>query len=343
VEVTVKYTLALLIFVLCTSTARAREKDLRGYPDDDDSGPIVTSAFVTPDQKTIVISGVAFGRLTPVVLLGTTPLVGVTVNATGTIITAPLPPNTPAASYQLLVTRTSWPVQSRWAVLVVGAQGPKGDTGPQGIPGTQGPQGIFGLQGAQGVQGPMGPQGPQGPQGPKGDTGAAGPQGIAGEQGLQGLVGPQGPAGPAGIGLVGATNWFLAGGSWSIPGNTLTLLPGSGFTGITTGAPLEIAVTIGGTFLQTLNQFSCMPVVDGGWVGRFAFGAALQASLPYVEGIEYNGSADVMVVTWSRSRVYSGIPAGTHAFDVRCWSTGGVALPLVGDFAVNSMTVKEIR
>jgi Collagen triple helix repeat (20 copies) len=329
VEVTVKYTLALLIFVLCMSTARARAQDFRGYPDNDDNGPMmITSAFVTPDQTTIVISGVAFGRPTPVVWLGTTSLAGVVVNATGTIITAPLPSDTPPATYELLVTRISRPVQSRWAVLVVGAQGPKGDIGPQGLPGPQGPQG---------------PTGPQGPQGPKGDTGAAGPQGIAGEQGLQGLVGPQGPAGPAGIGLVGATNWFLAGGSWSIPGNTLTLLPGSGFTGITTGAPLEIAVTIGGTFLQALNQFSCMPVVDGGWVGRFAFGAALQASLPYVEGIEYNGSADVMVVTWTRSRVYSGIPAGTHAFDVRCWSTGGAALPLVGDFAVNSMTVKEIR
>jgi Collagen triple helix repeat (20 copies) len=182
--------------------------------------------------------------------------------------------------------------------------------------------------------------------GTTGDPGIQGSPGVDGRPGPKGDVGPQGPSGvpgAAGSTLVGATNWFLAGGSWSIPTNALTVLPGSSFTGITTGGPLEIAVTIGGTFLQALNQFSCMPVVDGGWVGRFAFGAAFQASLPYVEGIEYNGTADVLVVTWSRSRVYSGIPAGTHAFEVRCWATGGVNSPLVGDFAVHSLTVKEIR
>jgi hypothetical protein len=109
------------------------------------------------------------------------------------------------------------------------------------------------------------------------------------------------------------------------------------------GGPLEISVTLGGTILQTLSQFSCMPVVDDVWVGRFGFGSASQASFPYVEGIEYNGTANLLLVTWSRSRVYSDVPAGIHVFDIRCWSTGGSSAPLVGDFAVNSLTVKEIR
>ena len=185
----------------------------------------------------------------------------------------------------------------------------------------------------------------RGTNGSKGDQGIQGAAGVDGQQGPKGDAGPQGPAGAAGAAgtvLVGANNWFLAGGSWSIPANTLTVLPGSGFRGETMGGPLEINVTLGGAFLQAFSQFSCMPVVDGVWAGRFGFGSALQASFPYVEGIEYN-TGNLLIVTWSRSRVYSSIPAGIHVFDIRCWSTGGSSAPQVGDFAVNSLTVKEIR
>ena len=187
----------------------------------------------------------------------------------------------------------------------------------------------------------------RGTKGDKGDQGMQGSPGIDGLPGPKGDVGPQGPAaipGAAGSVRVGANNWFLplASGSWSIPNNTLTVLPGSGFTAITTGGPLEISVTLGGTYLQTFNQFSCMPVIDGVWAGRFGFGSGSQASLPYVEGIEYNTTANLLVVTWSRSRVYSGISGGTHDFDIRCWASGGPKPPQVGNFAVNSFTVKEI-
>jgi hypothetical protein len=94
--------------------------------------------------------------------------------------------------------------------------------------------------------------------------------------------------------------------------------------------------------LQTLSQFSCLPAIDGAWAGRFGFGPG-QTSLPYVEGIEYNGTANLLLVAWSRSRIYSDIPSGTHNVDIRCWATGGLSAPLVADFAVNSLTVKEIR
>jgi hypothetical protein len=121
--------------------------------------------------------------------------------------------------------------------------------------------------------------------------------------------------------LLGANNWFLPSGAWSIPANTLTVLPGSGFMANTTGGPLEINVTLGATFLQALSQFSCTRVIDGVWAGRFGFGAGLQTSVPYVEGIEYNGTANSLLVAWSRSRIYSGIP-------IR-YSHGGH--PLLGD------------
>jgi hypothetical protein len=186
----------------------------------------------------------------------------------------------------------------------------------------------------------------RGTKGDKGDQGIQGLPGINGLPGAKGEVGPQGAAGSpgaAGSVLVGANNWFLPNGAWSILDNTLTVLPGSGFVAKTTGGPLVINVTLGATFLQALSQFSCLPAIDGAWAGRFGFGPGLQTSLPYVEGIEYNGTANLLLVAWSRSRIYSGIQSGTHNVDIRCWATGGLSAPLVADFAVNSLTVKESR
>ena len=136
-----KPTRVLLTLVLCLGVARLQAQD-RFAARDEATTLLVTSALITADQKTIVITGEDFGRLPPRVTLGSTQLAGVTVDPTGTILTAVLPPATPPATYALSITRRSWPIQSLATVVTIGAQGPKGDAGLQGPAGLRRVRGV---------------------------------------------------------------------------------------------------------------------------------------------------------------------------------------------------------
>ena len=154
-----------LLPMIAASTVRA----------DDDHHPRTTivSAAVSADQSTLFVAGTGFGSA-PVVTLDGMPVGGVSVNATGTALTALMPTLTPG-SYLLVVKEHAKRHDddddgARVAsfALTVGAVGPEGPTGPQGI------QGAQGLQGPQGIPGPAGPQGAVGPQGPAGPAGSGG-------------------------------------------------------------------------------------------------------------------------------------------------------------------------
>ena len=102
-----------------------------------------------------------------------------------------------------------------------------------------------------------------------------------------------------------------------VPGTTWTTVL-SGFTGSTTGGPLLIQVSIP---IAAINPglFACQPTVDEAWVGSFAFPqvaddfqkeGAVSAVAPW-------GAARTLM-SWSSSRVYIGVPAGSHQFAVQC-------------------------
>jgi hypothetical protein len=212
------------------------------------------------------------------------------------------------------------------ATGATGSQGPKGDKGDTGATGSQGPQGAAGQTGAQGSAGPAGAQGLQGL---KGDTGA---------QGIQGAQGTQGPQGPAGSVLVGAQNYtagplvsqFLA------TNQTFTTLSGSGFAGSTQGNPLLIQATVP-LLNSSTGGMACQPAIDGKWAGTWEFPNPNAAADVYKDGI----IANLGYVTWTSSRVWSNVPAGSHWFSIQCWVGGQVSFPSY--YALISMSVTELR
>lgn len=234
---------------------------------------------------------------------------------------------------------------------VQGPTGPKGDTGPQGfkgdkgdqgLRGVQGPQGVAGLQGPKGDTGPTGPQGErgvQGPTGPKGADGVAGPQGIAGPagpkgadgapgpQGIAGIAGPAGPAGPAGAdgvagpkgdtgpaGKTGAS--YLGSKAWNgatmLARTSWTTIPGSIFQVTTTGAPLQVNYN---SFLYNGTFGGCQIMVDGKWAGEYSDISATSPNAFWKEGVVNTNN---IWASFAKSRVYTGIPAGTHEVSLQC-------------------------
>jgi hypothetical protein len=146
-----------LLSLVAAGTARAGDG-----PND---RAFIVNATVSADQTTLFVTGSDFGRF-PVVVLDGMPLGGVTVNHTGSSLTALMPVLQPG-TYLLMVDPAD-PHRGHvdhgrdddrdaaFFVLTVGAQGAKGDTGAQGPKGDPG---------ATGPQGPVGPQGPAGAAG----------------------------------------------------------------------------------------------------------------------------------------------------------------------------------
>jgi len=121
---------------------------------------VIMSAEVSASGTTLFVSGANFGR-TPGVSLGGTPLGGVTVNRSGTQLTAVMSA-VPPGNYLLQVWRGYDKYESAKFSLAVGTMGPKGDAGAKGdkgdpgAPGAAGPQGPAGAPGAQGASGAPG-------------------------------------------------------------------------------------------------------------------------------------------------------------------------------------------
>lgn len=114
----------------------------------DDRRPVVIHAEISASGATLFVSGSNFGRA-PKVKLGGQLLGGVTVNNSGTQLTANMPAF-PPGSYRLEVDRNYWwepSVPSARFTVAVGAIGPKGEqgaTGDKGDPGEPGPAGAPG-------------------------------------------------------------------------------------------------------------------------------------------------------------------------------------------------------
>ena len=122
------------------------------------NGSLKVTSF--PDGATVIVDGVATGRVTPTSI------------------------NLPVGDHAVSIAAgAGWSPETRIVTIRTGLNElsvtllPILVAGPQGPPGIQGPTGATGATGATGntgATGETGPQGPPGPQGPKGDTGAPG-------------------------------------------------------------------------------------------------------------------------------------------------------------------------
>ena len=147
---------------------------------------VITTAAVSADETTLLVGGHNFGA-NPRVTVGGIELSPVTVDSTGTMLSAPLP-TLPPGTYALTVWRGPSATQAAFFVVTIGEQGPAGPPGPTGATGPPGEPGPPGPAGANGTNGAPGAPGPQGPPGPAGPTGPAGPAGPAGSPGVVSTV-----------------------------------------------------------------------------------------------------------------------------------------------------------
>jgi hypothetical protein len=163
---------ALLLACLTTVAVTAASNDDENRRKND---LVVTAAAIDATQTTLFVEGRNFKADTRVVL-GGIPLGGVTVNSTGTMMTALLPPGVAPASYLLHVSTTYGESRTAEFEVTIGAVGPRGPRGPEGL------QGAIGPMGPQGAPGPVGPMGPAG----TGFTFAFGPGAMTGIAGTNG-------------------------------------------------------------------------------------------------------------------------------------------------------------
>ena len=99
-------------------------------------------------------------------------------------------------------------------------------------------------------------------------------------------------------------------------------LPGSTFSVTTTGGPLLITMNVAMLARRTTSGFppevACEPQIDGVWAGTF--GGLPGTDISTREGRhtpQPSGSYENWD-NWSRTRLYPGVPAGTHTVAIRC-------------------------
>ena len=144
ISLTLRTAIALLIFACTAAPAFAQPP----------TQVLIHAAAANDTQTVLFVEGKNFASNTAV-YLGGVPLGGVTVNATGTVLTATITGTLPG-SYQLHVSNgPATPQNARFEVTL----------GHAGLPGEPGPQGEPGLPGERGPTGPQGEQGPPGPPG----------------------------------------------------------------------------------------------------------------------------------------------------------------------------------
>lgn len=150
ISLTLRNAIALLIFACAAAPAFAQPP----------SQVLIHAAAADATQAVLFVEGKNFTSNTAV-YLGGVPLGGVTVDPTGTVLTATIPNGTQPGSYQLHISNGPATPQNARFEVALGHAGAPGEPGPQGEPGPPG------------EPGPTGPQGEQGPQGPPGSDHSA--------------------------------------------------------------------------------------------------------------------------------------------------------------------------
>ncbi len=109
----------------------------------------------------------------------------------------------------------------------------------------------------------------------------------------------------------------------------------SAFTGSTHGGPLLISTSVSISTI-TGGGITCQPLIDGQWAG--AYGSLANTGDPFwKEGMLVPGAAS----PWTPSRVYPGVPAGSHNFSLQCASSGEAEI--IGFDVASFMSVIELK
>ena len=117
--------------------------------------------------------------------------------------------------------------------------------------------------------------------------------------------------------LVGEKTWI---GDTLIVTNEPQTIADSTFTARTNGGPLLINTTISlFHFGGDVSGFAtCYPMIDGQWAGVYG-GLPTGSTPPFdKEHVVLLPRLEQLLVPWTPSRVYPGVPAGTHTFGLRC-------------------------
>jgi hypothetical protein len=111
-------------------------------------------------------------------------------------------------------------------------------------------------------------------------------------------------------------------GAWvSIPNSLINLT--------TTGGDLMIQM---GLSLIGGSHASCRPIIDGVWAGTY--GGLPNTGDPFwQEGLLCVGACSGNWQRWAATRIYPGVPAGAHAFQIQC-VTDGATLTVCGSSSV---------
>jgi len=118
-------------------------------------------------------------------------------------------------------------------------------------------------------------------------------------------------------------------------------VPGSRIQSITTaGGPLLISMSV---YVAGGGHATCRPVIDGRWAGDFALLSKSADDPFWTEGLVAVGVLGNAFQAWSKTRVYFGVPAGTHTFMIQCATDDGT-LTIGSDPQVrSSWSVIELR
>jgi len=98
-------------------------------------------------------------------------------------------------------------------------------------------------------------------------------------------------------------------------------IPGSAFTVTTSGGALLINMNL---FVNGGSHVTCQPIIDGAWAGSFA-GLPSAGDPFWREGLVYSGGFAGNWIPWASSRLYPGVPSGTHTIAAQCATDGGTA------------------
>lgn len=180
-----------------------------------------------------------------------------------------------------------------------------------------------------------------GVEGPRGPVGATGPQGEVGPDGPPGPTGPQGPigvSGPPGTTVVIDQRWSSA--SDHPCCGAFHTASGSRAAATTQGGALLILMDLS---LNGGSHSVCRPVIDDVWAGDFSGQAKPPSDVYWVEGLMATGCCGGGWRKWTTSRLYTGVPAGTHTFAVQCATDGSLLRVNDGYSVFSSWTVLEVR
>lgn len=104
---------------------------------------------------------------------------------------------------------------------------------------------------------------------------------------------------------------------------------------------LQTVTTTGGTLLVQMNlavypdgifanEFGCRPTIDGVWAGQYGNQPASAGDPLFTEGqITMDIGGDYL---YSTSRIYDGVPAGQHVFEIECATDQSYQVDMSGTF-----------